>query len=53
MRWGLRGALVLTSNAALRVPAALGVNLTVMLQEPPAVTTDDEHVSAVLAKSPD
>ena len=36
--WGLPTALSVTVNAALLGPVAVGVNVTVILQDPPAAT---------------
>ena len=36
--WGLPEALSVTLNVPVRVPAAVGVNFTLMLQLPPAAT---------------
>ena len=48
--WGLLLALSVTVNVALRGPVAVGVNVTLIVQFPPAATLDPQVL--VCPKSP-
>ena len=49
--WGLLLALSVTVNVALRDPVAVGVNVTLIVQFPPAATLDPQVL--VCPKSPE
>src|SRR6184192_637481 len=50
--WGLFGALSLSVTAPVRVPAAVGVNFTLIVQLAPAATELPQVPSPANAKSP-